>query len=304
MSKVRYVGGKIFVQFSDNDFVLQDCDKEVAKQVIELVQNDGSKEDIFALIDEEFKKVVEEVLQIQEENVQSLKQVEQILQDERFYVENNSLYRKGIPVSIPKVLADEIQASMNDPEQLDKLDKFWAWTSLIRKADSRESFYNYIKANKMPITKQGLVVAFRRAKFVGNTGNKELQEFVTQKYLRLRKNKKSTSIDFYKDSSHNYTLKSDIDGVKNNYVGNLKDTFLSFGQMEDYYESSHSGPKGKMQYRIGVESRISEEAADWSDSECSSGLHVAHERYNFNGFGDTPLAVIVNPIVYKICRFI
>lgn len=275
---IKYSNGSIFIQFDDGEFIIQECDKDTALQVYDLVLNNAEKEIIFAVLDNDFKSLMDEVKEIEQSNQLVLDLVESTFTD-KFYIQNNQLFRTGIPIPIPKVLANKIQniLSGENIEELNKFDKFWAWTSQIRNADSRESFYSYIASNNIPITKEGFIIAFRRAHFVGKVKNKELQEFVTQEFFKLRKNKKSTNVIIYENKDGEYTLKSTYrDEVyhtdkKNDIVGNLKDIYLSLGETEDYYESSTAGLHGKLKYRIGVETREKESDVDWSDAECSRG---------------------------------
>ncbi len=52
-----------------------------------------------------------------------------------------------------------------------------------------------------------------------------------------------------------------------------------------------------MDYRIGVEARISRHEGNQSNQvSCSRGLHVASKAYDYSGFGDTPIMVVVNPM--------
>ena len=309
IKNIKYSNNSLFIQFTDGEFIMQECDKDTALQIFNMAQEGADKETVYAVLDPQFKTLVEEIQVIKQENQLLLDLVENVTSDERFYFNNNQLYRQGIPIPIPKVLAQKIQDCITNKqvEELDKLDKFWAWCARMKTAEVRESFYLYIQKNKLPITKEGWVVSFRRAEFVGT--NKELQEFVTQERTRLRNNKKSTSVNVYKTEEDEYTLKAifideDGDEYDNELVGNLKELYESFGTMQDVMESSTSGSHGKAKYQIGVETRLPDEEVDWNpNNECSRGLHGHNGVYQDNGYGDTRFAFVVNPVV-NICRFI
>ncbi len=303
MINLKYSNNSIFIQFDDGEFILQECTKEIANQIKTLVETNFTKEEIFAVLDPEFQKLLDEVTQIREGNELVENFIKDELSDDRFYIENGAMYRKEIPISIPSVLTDKLLACMKEgnTEELNKLDKFWSWTSLIRNAESRNSFYSYISKNNLPITKEGFVVAFRRAYYNGSENSLLLQAFVTQEYLRLRKNKKSTNVSVYR-VDNDYTLKDTLDGLRRIDIGNLKDLYLSFSDSTDYYESNHTNSKGaKVQYRIGKETI--ETDVDWSDAECSKGLHISNGGYDFRGYGDTALAVVINPMNVVHCPY-
>ncbi len=150
----------------------------------------------------------------------------------------------------------------------------------------------------MLITKQGFVVAFRRANHVGRDNS--LAKFVTQEYLRLRTNKKSTAVEVYKWEDGTYSTKlPNKDEYEVEEMGILKDLYLSLGDNEEeYFESTTKSEVTGLSavYKIGKETRLTEEESDFSDIECSRGLHFSSGGYNFNGYGDTALAVAINPM--------
>lgn len=279
MVNVRYSNGSLFVQFADGDFSLTTCNKEFAQQVVTLINEGASKEEILIVLNPEFEKLQKEVEQIKQENEKVEQIVQSVLNDDRFYLENGRLYRQGIPVSIPMVLADKIRQTIDEGsvDELNKLDKFWGWTSLIRNADSRESFYSYVEANDIPITKEGFVVAFRRANFVGKEQNKKLIGFITQEFMRLRKNKKSTNVEVWccEDEDENIFYSTKEQG-ECYVIGNVKDLFNSLSEYEDaVFESVTANKKGqRLKYYIGKETRLNENEVDWSNAECSQGEHL------------------------------
>lgn len=282
---VKYSNGTIFVQFTDGDFLIQDCDIEKAKQVLDLIEQESPKEEIFKLFDSTLEAKLSEARVIAESN----ERVDSLLEKNKNFIftDDNKVYYQGIPVSIPKVLVEKMSQT-EDEEELEKLINFWCWTSLIRRADSRESFYKYIQANRLPITKEGLVIGFRAA-YKKNSTDPVLFDFATTEFNRLKKNKKSTNVLVYLDD-FGYNLKG---GTQ---VGILKE--IVNNQSDFYLESSSTGRDGKtVKYRIGVESRLPDSEVDWSpDNECSSGLHFSNGRYNINSFGNQRIAVVMNPM--------
>lgn len=298
MTNARYSNGSLFVQFADGDFSLTTCGKDFALQVIAMIEEGSSKEELLIVLNPEFEKLQQEVDQIKKENEQVELIVDSVLNDDRFYLSEGKLYRQGIPLSIPKVLAEKISECItnNDQDQLNRLDKFWARCVRIRNAQAREQFYDYIKANELLITEQGAVLGFRRANIVGNKPN--LVKFITQEYFRLRKNKKSTNINVFEDDGE-YNTKGG-----GNSVGVLKDIYNNLSNSETHFESWH-----KSQYHnkpekfwIGKETRLPIEECDTDPNvSCGAGLHGAGKRFSVDGFGDTPIVFAFDPSKLLAC---
>lgn len=308
ITKLIFSGTSLTLTFDTGDMYFGNCTLEQAKH---LASNENlTLEEVTIYLEPAYAKTIEE-------NKEGKKTIETLLTDDRFYYAEGSLYRVGIPLSIPKHLATDIAecitniqktyAELDDvnaaywSDSLETLDNFWKWTSLIRTPESRESFYTYCQKNTLLITKQGFVVAFRRANHVGTDAN--LVKFVTQEYLRLRNNKKSTSVPVYKYDNSDYTLKEEVDGERCAQVGILKDLYNNLGE-GDWFESVTTGKDGKpLQYFIGKETRMKEEDADFSKEECSAGIHISSGGYAFGGYGDSALAVVFNPLDVVHCPY-
>lgn len=287
--KARYSNGNIFVQFSDGDFVFFECTKEKALQVVEMIEKGYSKETILETLDPSYERLKLEIEQIKNENQKKEVVVNSILKDDRFYFHEGKLYHTGIPLSIPMALAEKIQSEIEagNTEQVDRLSKFWAWCSLMRTSEVRESFYRFIQKNNLIITKQGFVIGFRRA--FRKESNPGLGEFVTKEYNRLKKNKKGVNINVYQ-LDNGYSLTEGI------VVGNLKELYLN-GSFKDTFESAHRGIHGKTNYTIGKETRLPDNKVDWDPhNECSSGLHGHLGNYNDYSYGNVRFYFVVNPM--------
>jgi len=106
-------------------------------------------EETMVLLNEEYKEIKAQNEKIELQNKENEEYVNELLKDERFEFKNGCVYRVGIPISIP----DNLVRELANPDNREKLHNFWLWTSLIRKPESRESFYGYCKANNLLITK-------------------------------------------------------------------------------------------------------------------------------------------------------
>lgn len=286
IKNIKYSNNSLFIQFTDGEFIMQECDKDTALQIFNLAQEGADKETVYAILDPQFKKLVEEIEVVKQENQLLLDLVENITSDERFYFSENKLYRQGIPLSIPKILAEKVSECLqnNDQEELDRLDKFWAWSSLIRKPESRESLFPFIQKQKIQLTDLGEMVTYRRVLSL-KPQNTTLIKFITQEYLKLRKNKKSTNVEVFINDGE-YNLK------EGDSVGILKDLYSSLTEMSGEFTDERTK---SLDYRIGVESRMDYTEADWSDETCSRGFHSSGIEFSYRGFGDTPIVCLVNP---------
>ena len=63
---------------------------------------------------------------------------------------------------------------------------------------------------------------------------------------------------------------------------------------ENRYTSAHTGEED---YRVGnVISMPRNEGDDNNSVSCSMGFHAASKEYDYSGFGDQDILVIINPI--------
>lgn len=212
-----------------------------------------------------------------------------LLKKEGFWEEDGSIYYKNIKVSIPKILIDKLLEA--DPEEYDRLIKFWCWLSLNPNPETREHLYDWVSKHGVQLTNGGLMVLYRRVIKVKSINDlrTDLTEFVRTQYRTLKDRKKRTNITVWQDNESNYYL-GDIDHG-DTLIGNLYGLYNHV--YEGVYTDAHTRTK---RYVIGEEAREPRSAGDERSSvSCSFGLHMSHKKYSFSGFGDTPIAVVVNP---------
>ena len=213
-----------------------------------------------------------------------------LLKREGFWEEDGSVYYKNIKVSIPQVLA--IKMLEADEEEFNRLIKFWGWLSLNPNPCTRENLYGWVEKNGIQLTEGGLMILYRRVVSLNpkDTKDTKLSMFVKDTYEKLRKQKKSTNVDVYQEEGDYYI--SRLACLPNEFHGNLKQLYLELDISLEVFTDAHTG---KERYEIGKESRMPRDKGDESADSCSRGYHLASERYNFSGFGDTPIVAIVNP---------
>ena len=297
--QVNYSNGQIFIKFEDGSIVLQACSREQASQIMML----EDKDEVLKVLNPQLEEQLQAVEEAHKKNA-----FWNNFNDDRFYLKEGKLYHRDIPLSIPRVLADTIQALIleGDEEELSKLEKFWMWSSLIRNAQSRESLYPFILRQKIQLTDGGEMLTYRRVVSTEKS-NAELVKFVTQTYLKKRVAKKSTDVTVWgdKQNSHLHTISDkDTSGwqdLTDPYeVGNLKELYHNLQQM-DGNTFTDNYTKQEV-YRIGVEYQMPWNEADWNTANtCSRGIHSSGADFAYSGFGDTPILCIVNPSHVVAC---
>ncbi len=288
--QITYSNGSIFIRFSSGNTLLAPCTKALASEILTMDENEV---EITALLYPDFKEAFEDYTKKATEN-----QFLETLNHERFEFKEGKLYRKGIPLSIPKVLADKIREAItnNDEKELSKLEKFWGWSSLIRHPESRESLFPFIQRQKIQLTDGGEMITYRRVQKKEGS-NTALVRFITDTYYKKRAAKKSTNVDVW-GCKHNNNFSISSDGSEHNapyYVGNLKELFHSLDALDgnsftDNYSKTET-------YVIGQPVPImNPKDADWNiNNTCSKAYHSSGIDFAYNGFGDVPIACIVNP---------
>lgn len=289
--QITYSNGSIFIRFSGGNTLLAPCTKELASEILTKDENEA---EITSLLYPDFKEVFKDYTKKATEN-----QFLETLNHERFEFKERKLYLKGIPLSIPKVLADKIRECITngDEKELSKLEKFWGWSSLIRHPESRESLFPFIQRQKIQLSDGGEMITYRRVcKKEGS--NAELVRFITNTYYKKRAAKKSTNIDVWscKLNPYAFSLSPDGEDIVDSYlVGNLKELFYSLDALDGNTFTDNYTKKET--YVIGQPVPImNPQDADWNIyNTCSKAYHSSGIDFAYNGYGDVPIACIVNP---------
>jgi hypothetical protein len=130
-----------------------------------------------------------------------------------------------------------------------------------------------------------------------HSNSKKFVEFVANAYIKVKAVWKKKPINFYV---------SDVNGelgihkiiratTTGTWLGNLDDLYNNLGSVEENsYTSAHTGQED---YKIGeVISMPRFKGDDNNQISCSKGFHGASKKYDYSGFGDTPILMIINPI--------
>lgn len=300
--------------------VLQDgtlLSKQVDKSVFEQIREANTEKEILDLLS---PTVVETQTDTQEQLNMVLNNLGILKFHPEFEIKGNSVFLKGINLAIPpSVLASFIEicekiesvdvigreAEFDEySDQYEALKMFWIKLALNGLEQSRQDLLMFVKENDVRITRNGNLVLYRRIVTTG-TGNKALVKYISQEYYnvkRLKKNPEDYAVVVNDAGGDNWDLISHEDllnltdtGMKGKIFGNLKELYLDLPNMEaNTYTSAHN--KGRYTIQIGSIYREDESKINLDNGLCAAGgLHAAAVDYNYSGFGDTPVVVLVNP---------
>ncbi len=175
---------------------------------------------------------------------------------------------------------------------------FTYWLLLNPIESARKDALNFIEKNNLPITDNGMLVTFRKVVSTGQK-DKELVEFISNSYFKIKGQKKSPlNYNVYKNSEANLVLHN-INNKNIDFVidyGNLSDLYKNLPNMvENTFTDNHT--KTKL-IKIGEVYKEDEDKIDLDNTkDCSAGLHSGSLSFgSFNSFGDTGIVCLVNPM--------
>lgn len=317
----QQLNNKIFLINSTLTVVLEDGTTLVKSNAnnedLELVKKATSREEIDSIMLS--KEVVEQRQAIKEENDKVAKIVEgfELLEKSGYFeIKDSSVYFKGINRSLPELLVTKFteilnnnKLSVNDVNleslkndlEFTSLVKFWKKCCLNPNSQSAEDLYGFLSKHQFKIDKHGNFYCYRRVQ--SKSDNRDLIEFISNTYTKIKAvwKKKASSFDVFRDGENNYSFTkvenspNKIQNTDDILVGNLQELYDNLSSLkENEYTSAHTG---KESYKIGtVISMPRNEGSDDNTVSCSFGFHAASKAYDYTGFGDTDILMIVNPM--------
>jgi hypothetical protein len=228
-----------------------------------------------------------------------------------FEVKGSSVYLKGVSLELPTVVAtsfieilekqdgaEQMRYNITDLEnQYTALKMFWLKLALNPLPQSREDLLTFIRKNSVKITPNGNLVLYRRIVSKADT-NKAFIAFVTQEYYRLKKMGADTreyAVAKFGDKYESIHLASEnIPQLVDKLIGNLQVMYMELPKHEgNSYTSAHDH---SVSIKLGAIYSIPESKINLNNGICAAGgLHAAAVDYNYSGFGDIPVVVLVNP---------
>ena len=192
---------------------------------------------------------------------------------------------------------DNTQGLVNLQEQLEALKMFWLKLALNTLPQSREDLLTFVRKNDVRITSNGNLVLYRRIVTKQGTDT-ALVTFISQEYYRLKKEGLDTRAYAVAKSQvkDEYTLVNleTYDGSGEVPFINLQVAYLELPTYETNRFTAWHGHGTDI--RIGGIYKIPETGINLDNGLCAAGgLHAASVSYDYSGFGDLPVVVLVNP---------
>lgn len=232
-----------------------------------------------------------------------------------FEIKGKEVFLKGVNLALPAVVASSFieilekqEALATDPaqygpglaaeyfEQYNALKMFWLKLALNTLEQSREDLLTFVRKNNVRITPNGNLVLYRRIVTKDGTDQKFVT-FVSQQYYRLKKEGQDTRNFAVAKVGDDYGLIDLRD--YNGETGpepfiNLQVAYLELPNYETNRFTAYHGRNTDI--RIGGIYKIPDTAINLNNGLCAAGgLHAAAVDYDYSGFGDTPVVVLVNP---------
>lgn len=218
--------------------------------------------------------------------------------DSLFEVEGFKLYLKGINITIPEFLIKEFIKRKDNEEDTKSLSNFWRLLALNSDPRCRENLFTFLTKHELALTPSGYFVAYRNAD-VKQEGNKELNDFVTKMWLKVKTWKKSPKnyIVLTNNGDLEISLETQVStDLFNQVIGNLQELYENNNTVDEtVYTDHHSGT---FNIRIGEMVSMPKEECDASqDQQCSRGLHIASSSWlSKNYYGSQGIVCLVNPM--------
>lgn len=236
---------------------------------------------------------------------------------EDFIVEGENVFLKGVGLAMPPIVVasfieileklEGIWDSLDegcmscDAEELEEsfeaLKVFWLKLCLNGREQSREDLLLFCRKNDVRITRNGNLILYRNIVALGNL-QKPLTEFISQQYFRIKSFKKSPKNYWvWAEDGGTFRLITEDwtdSGVEKN-LGSLYDLYVDLPNQEENKFTSWNN-RGKHEINIGSIYRIEEGEINLDNGICAAGgLHAANVNYDYSGFGDTKIVVLVSP---------
>lgn len=310
---ILYADGHITVIFPNGDVV---CKTGVDSALFQLVKTAKTQEEIEGLL-------VEKIYEPENDNEHDMCESEyerDLVKDNLdvlrcnpdFRVEGNQVFLKKVNLAIPaSVIASfiEICEKLQEAKRIADfcwikeckdnyvaLKMFWLKLAINTLPKSREDLILFIRKNDVKITRNGNLILYRR--IVSKAGaDTKMVTYVTNEYYRLKQQGEDPrNFAVGRDGNDFYTV--DLQCNKNldakTLLGNLQVLYLELPTMNsNTYTAYHDH---RVEIKLGGIYRIPDSKINLDNTICAAGgLHAAAVDYNYSGFGDVPVVVLVNP---------
>lgn len=222
-----------------------------------------------------------------------------------FTVKGREVYLSNVNLALPAIitvnfielLEKEKAFPYNNTikDNIKALKMFWLKLALNSISQSREDLLLFCRKNNVRITRNGNLILYR--KIVSKNGaDKNLVGFITQNYYNIKKSGEDPRQFAINKENNNYELVN-----LNNYKYGDKIPFVNlqvaYLELPTFEENTFTSWHDKnMEIKLGGVYKIDEKKINLNNSICAAGgLHCASVDYDYSGFGDTSVVVLVNP---------
>lgn len=307
-TKLIYSNGNITVIFEDGD-VISKSDANLT--LYEAVKRADSRSEIenMMIIRENLSSSRSKELETTEERIVVSSNLGILSNHPDFTLHGDIVYMKGVNLAMPAVVVasfieilEKLRAGVyNSTELKDSyiaLKMFWLKLALNPLPQSRGDLLVFVKKNNVRITRNGNLVLYRR--IVSKEGtDKKFVAFISQNYYLIKRNGQDPRNFGVARDGEEYVLVdlvnySPSDDLYEEPFCNLQQAYLDLPTYESNDFTSWYGKEANI--RLGAVYKISDDEINLNNSICAAGgLHAASVDYDYSGFGDTPVVVLVNP---------
>lgn len=193
-----------------------------------------------------------------------------------------SIYLIGIERSLPPLLVNhfahvvrrcnEEDVEVEEDAEFIALKRFFMWCCLNPRAEVANLLYDFLKKNRMKITRQGFFVALRNVVEVkGKKGNTSVVDFVSNAYNKVKGvwKKKPSDYTVCKSGKTEYKIVKSTEVAKDtDVVGNLETLYLDLPNMtENRFTDNWTHT---FDIRIGKVVSMPKEDCNWSRQDCAA----------------------------------
>ena len=196
--------------------------------------------------------------------------------------DDNMLYLKGYEERpIFGYLGRKMVEFIEEDYDVEYLINFWENCMLNPKKEAVNELFDFLEANKYPITPDGCFIGYKKVKSVSG----KLSDNKAEKFKGLRMDSKGNVRD-----------------AKGHFVGNpLCAEYKEFVKSGDFLEQDTAmfvdSYSGTIKQSIGSVVKMPREECDSDRNQtCSTGLHVGAWDYSKNFSGNTMIYIKVNPM--------
>lgn len=290
-----YSNGIGTVIFKDGDVF----SKEIEFEKMQLVKDCTSKEDVYKIFN---PLIIAEVDFEKEAQLNFLEYKQEVLDllGVDFNEKNGNFYYKTISLPIDSLILNSlIEAKKENKEDVfEALINFFLWLALNPIESARKDALRFVKENNLPLTKNGLLVTFRKVVTVDDTDTDFTNYISEQFFKKKRQNKSPKGYTIWKSvESGELFCKKNVPNHKDSFeiLGDLSNLYFELQNKKDvYYTDAHTRKKRIIFGDIYKEDENKINLDNTRD--CGAGLHSGSITFgSFNSFGDTGAICLLNP---------